>query len=504
MALSAEIISSLTEELSDNLTEGKIEKIQQPEPDLMLITVRRFGENHRLLIRCAGPNARIHLTEQIFENPASAPMFCMLLRKHLTGARIRGVRQPNGDRILLFDMESRNELGDRADLQLIVELTGRATNLILTDSDGRIVDCMRRVPPGEHTARALLPGLRYEYPPLPAGSLSGDGKAFSGTDSGTGTSGRDTAADLPDSGISAWLDARYAGREREELQRRRSQELVRTVRRTRDRQQRKLAAQSEELRRTENMETVRREAELLQANLYRVHRGDRVLECEDYYQEELPQIRIGLDPLKTPQQNLAARFREYRKLKGAQEHLTGLIADGERQLDYLNSVLDELLRAESERDLDEIRTELQETGLLRRTQGKRPGKKKQKPSEPLRYESRDGFEILVGRNNTQNDELTFRFASGNDWWFHAKGAPGSHVILKNKGVPVPDSAFEDAARLAAWYSKNRANGKVEIDYVQRKEVKKPAGSKPGFVVYYTNYSMVIDTDISKMTLVENH
>ncbi len=490
MALSAEIISSLTEELSDNLTEGKIEKIQQPEPDLMLITVRRFGENHRLLIRCAGPNARIHLTEQIFENPASAPMFCMLLRKHLTGARIRGVRQPNGDRILLFDMESRNELGDRADLQLIVELTGRATNLILTDSDGRIVDCMRRVPPGEHTARALLPGLRYEYPPLPAGSLSGDGKAFSGTDSGTGTSGRDTAADLPDSGISAWLDARYAGREREELQRRRSQELVRTVRRTRDRQQRKLAAQSEELRRTENMETVRREAELLQANLYRVHRGDRVLECEDYYQEELPQIRIGLDPLKTPQQNLAARFREYRKLKGAQEHLTGLIADGERQLDYLNSVLDELLRAESERDLDEIRTELQETGLLRRTQGKRPGKKKQKPSEPLRYESRDGFEILVGRNNTQNDELTFRTARRTDLWFHVKDLHGSHVILRCEGAAPSDEAVHCAAALAARHSQAGDGGRTAVDYTMVRNVKKPSGALPGRVIY-TDYQTVI-------------
>ena len=490
MALSAEIISSLTEELSDNLTEGKIEKIQQPEPDLMLITVRRFGENHRLLIRCAGPNARIHLTEQIFENPASAPMFCMLLRKHLTGARIRGVRQPNGDRILLFDMESRNELGDRADLQLIVELTGRATNLILTDSDGRIVDCMRRVPPGEHTARALLPGLRYEYPPLPAGSLSGDGKAFSGTDSGTGTSGRDTAADLPDSGISAWLDARYAGREREELQRRRSQELVRTVRRTRDRQQRKLAAQSEELRRTENMETVRREAELLQANLYRVHRGDRVLECEDYYQEELPQIRIGLDPLKTPQQNLAARFREYRKLKGAREHLTGLIADGERQLDYLNSVLDELLRAESERDLDEIRTELQETGLLRRTQGKRPGKKKQKPSEPLRYESRDGFEILVGRNNTQNDELTFRTARRTDLWFHVKDLHGSHVILRCEGAAPSDEAVHCAAALAARHSQAGDGGRTAVDYTMVRNVKKPSGALPGRVIY-TDYQTVI-------------
>ena len=490
MALSAGIISSLTEELSDNLTEGKIEKIQQPEPDLMLITVRRFGENHRLLIRCAGPNARIHLTDQNFENPASAPMFCMLLRKHLTGARIRGVRQPNGDRILLFDMESRNELGDRADLQLIVELTGRATNLILTDSDGRIVDCMRRVPPGEHTARALLPGLRYEYPPLPAGSLSGDGKAFSGTDSGTGTSGRDTAADLPDSGISAWLDARYAGREREELQRRRSQELVRTVRRTRDRQQRKLAAQSEELRRTENMETVRREAELLQANLYRVHRGDRVLECEDYYQEELPQIRIGLDPLKTPQQNLAARFREYRKLKGAREHLTGLIADGERQLDYLNSVLDELLRAESEWDLDEIRTELQETGLLRRTQGKRPGKKKQKPSEPLRYESRDGFEILVGRNNTQNDELTFRTARRTDLWFHVKDLHGSHVILRCEGAAPSDEAVHCAAALAARHSQAGDGGRTAVDYTMVRNVKKPSGALPGRVIY-TDYQTVI-------------
>lgn len=493
MALNAETVGRLAGELDRTLRDGRVEKIQQPEKDLLLLTVRASGENRKLLIRAGGPNARVHLTEQTFENPQEAPMFCMLLRKYLTGARLQGVTQPGGDRLMVFALEGRSELGDSTALQLVTELLGRAANVILVDGEGRILDCLRRLPPSEHGGRALLPGLRYELPPRPEGFREPvPVQTASQADS---LPPAVAEAESP----SAALDARYAAMEREELQRRRAQELVRAVRRLRDRQQRKLAAQREELRRSENMEEVRRSAELLQANLYRVHRGDRVLQCENYYEPDCPPVDIPLDPLKTPQQNLAAAFREYRKLKGAREHLTALTAEGEKQLDYLNSVLEELDRAETGLDLNEIRTELEKTGLLSSHRGNKSGRQKpgrkqklsaRRTGEPLRFETPDGMEVLVGRTNTQNDVLTTETARRTDYWFHVKNLHGSHVILRCEGLPPSEVALEAAAALAARYSQAAGSGKVAVDYCMVRDVKKPSGALPGKVIY-SNYRTVI-------------
>ena len=487
MALDTATVSALAEELSVRLTDGRIEKIQQPEKDLLLLTIRAEGENRKLLIRAAGPNARIHLTEQSFENPKEAPMFCMLLRKYLTGARIRSVEQPNGDRLIAFRLESRNELGDSAELGLITELMGRAANVVLVGADGRILDCLRRIPLSEHGTRALLPGLRYELPPIPEGfeqkNPAGDEKEA-------------RALKTPNTecrSISELLDSRYGAMERQELQRRRAQELVKSVRRTRDRQQRKLAAQAEELRRTERLEDIRRQAELLQANLYRVRRGDRVLECENYYEEDLPLVTIPLDPTRTPQENLNARFREYRKLKGAKEHLTQLITDGEKQLEYLNSVLDELSRAGSTRELDEIRSELETTGWLKAQRSRNPKKRSTaKTMAPMRFESPDGMEILVGRNNLQNDELTTRQARRTDYWFHVQQLHGSHVILCCEGLEPSPESIRAAAELAAYYSQARDSGRTAVDYTMVLNVKKPSGSLPGKVIYRNYRTMIVD------------
>ena len=487
MALDTATVSALTEELSARLTDGRIEKIQQPEKDLLLLTIRAEGENRKLLIRAAGPNARVHLTEQSFENPKEAPMFCMLLRKYLTGARIRSVEQPNGDRLIAFRLESRNELGDSAELGLITELMGRAANVVLVGADGRILDCLRRIPLSEHGTRALLPGLRYELPPIPEGfeqkNPAGDEKEA-------------RALKTPNTecrSISELLDSRYGAMERQELQRRRAQELVKSVRRTRDRQQRKLAAQAEELRRTERLEDIRRQAELLQANLYRVRRGDRVLECENYYEEDLPLVTIPLDPTRTPQENLNARFREYRKLKGAKEHLTQLITDGEKQLEYLNSVLDELSRAGSTRELDEIRSELETTGWLKAQRSRNPKKRSAaKTMAPMRFESPDGMEILVGRNNLQNDELTTRQARRTDYWFHVQQLHGSHVILCCEGLEPSPESIRAAAELAAYYSQARDSGRTAVDYTMVLNVKKPSGSLPGKVIYRNYRTMIVD------------
>ena len=454
MALDTVTVSALAEELSARLTDGRIEKIQQPEKDLLLLTIRAEGENRKLLIRAAGPNARVHLTEQSFENPKEAPMFCMLLRKYLTGARIRSVEQPNGDRLIAFRLESRNELGDSAELSLITELMGRAANVVLVGADGRIVDCLRRIPLSEHGTRALLPGLRYELPPIPEGfeqkNPAGDEKKARALKT-PNTECRSISELLktPNTerrSISELLDSRYGAMERQELQRRRAQELVKSVRRARDRQQRKLAAQAEELRRTERLEDTRRQAELLQANLYRVRRGDRVLECENYYEEDLPLVTIPLDPTRTPQENLNARFREYRKLKGAKEHLTQLITDGEKQLEYLNSVLDELSRAGS----------------------------------------------TIGRNNLQNDELTTRQARRTDYWFHVQQLHGSHVILCCEGLEPSPESIRAAAELAAYYSQARDSGRTAVDYTMVLNVKKPSGSLPGKVIYRNYRTVIVD------------
>lgn len=474
MALTAEILSRLREELEEKLVGGRVEKIQQPERDLLLLTIRTEGCNRRLLIRAAGQNARIHLTEMIYENPREAPMFCMLLRKHLGGARVLSVEQPEGDRILFFRLESRNELGDAAEMTLVVEMLGRAVNVILLDRDSRILDCLHRVSPSELGGRGLLPGLRYELPERPPAAQK-----------------RPVDPESAEGSVSEWLDAKYGKLEKEELQRRRAQELVKSVRRTRDRQQRKLAAQREELRQSEKMEEIRRQAELLQANLYRVRRGDRILECEDYYQDDVPQIRIALDPQKTPQQNLAQRFKEYRKAKGAREHLTVLIEDGEKQLDYLNSVLEELARTETEKDLEEIRVELLSTGYLKHSRQKKAGRTKMpKASEPLRFESPDGLEILVGRNNVQNDELTTRLARRTDYWLHVKDAHGSHVILRCEGGEPSEDAIRFAAELAARFSQAKDSGRVAVDYTMVRNVKKPSGALPGMVIYQ-NYKTIL-------------
>ena len=458
----------------------------------------------KLLIRASGPNARIHLTRRRYENPASPPMFCMLLRKHLIGGRIREVTQPNGDRMVSLALDSSNELGDSVKLKLITELTGRGANVILLDADERIMDCLRRIPPSENgSGRAMLPGLRYVYPQLPPGFFPGGAKESEQKEPAVE---RQTSDSSPTDRIqiSELLDERYGHLEQQELRRRHAQSLTKTVRRLRDRQQRKLAAQTEELRRTKNMELVRRQAELLQANLYRVRRGDRALTCEDYFEEDLPEVSIQLDPMKTPQENLAQKFREYRKVKGAKEHLTVLVSEGETLLDYLNSVLEELDRAGSESELQEIRRELETTNLIRGGKNPREGRqtsgknkssraqkrKTEKAAVPLSFRSPDGWEVLVGRNNTQNDELTTKLARRTDFWLHVKNLHGSHVILRCDGREPSEEALRFAANLAVRYSQAKDSGKAAVDYTMVRNVRKPSGALPGRVIY-TDYRTVL-------------
>ena len=560
MPLDAITVTALRRELWEKLKGAKIDKVQQPERDMLVLSLRGKTGNFRLLLAAGAGNARVHITRESMENPAEPPMFCMLLRKHLVGARIAALEQPDHERMLVFHLDTRDEMGDLSLKQLVVEMIGRSSNIILLGSDGRIMDCMRRMDFAGDSLRRLLPGMIYRLPPkqdktdffssdadlrrqlidradrtvppekwlldsfsglsplvcrelsyrcggsydtLPqqldalqdavaAGEftpwlISEDGKPRDFSFMPIRQYGETVKGESFES-FSQLLDAFYARRDRAERQRRRSHELSRSVKTLRDRLARKLAGQREELRRTEGREEIRKNAELITANMYRLKKGDRELLCEDYYEPDSPTVKIPLDALKTPQQNAAAMYKEYNKLKAAEEHLTVLIAQGEKQMDYLNSVLEELSRAETEKDVSDIRRELVETGYIKKQKGAKP--EKIKAQAPMRFVSDDGLEILIGRSNTQNDELTTKTARRTDYWLHTQKVHGSHVIIRCDGLEPPERSIEQAASLAAYYSQGRDGGKVPVDYTMVRFVRKPSGALPGMVIY-TDYKTIL-------------
>lgn len=553
-----------TREMNAILPGGRIDRITQPEKDTIVLLVRAGAANHRLLL-CASPNnARCHFTNLNFPNPLEPPMFCMLLRKHLTGARIVSISQPEHERILELEIDTHDELGFAARKKLVLELIGRSSNLILVGSDGRIIDCMRRMDFAGDAERSMMPGMFYRMPPkqnklsvfdaaederraliaqadrtapmdkwlLSAFSglspllcrelayrcggdherldscisalleslangetapymLTRGGAPFDYSCIAIGQYG--SAAETERFGsFSELLDNFYARRDRLERQRRRGSELTHYVKTLRDRTARKLAAQNEELSRADSREELKKQAELVTANIYRMKKGDRELRCEDYYEPDCPEIVIPLDVLKTPQQNAAAMYKEYNKLKTAKEHLTVLVAQGEAQLDYLNSVMSELQCAESEKDLADIRLELIASGYDRKAKAVK--KERLRPQQPLRFVTDDGLEVLVGRSNIQNDELTTKLARRTDYWLHTQKVHGSHVILRCDGLEPPQRSIEQAACIAAYYSQGRDSGKLPVDYTVVRFVRKPSGALPGKVIYTDYRTIIIESD----------
>ncbi|MBQ3482445.1 MAG: NFACT family protein [Oscillospiraceae bacterium] len=558
MPLDAVTLRGLTRELQNSAVGAKIDRVQQPEKDMLLLTLHTRDGSRKLLLSASASGARVHFTSQSFENPSEPPMFCMLLRKHLVGARIRSIEQPDMERLLLIRLAARDEMGDESEKTLAVEMIGRSANIILVGPDGRIIDCLRRMEYGGE-GRGMQPGMIYRLPPkqektpffgcpdeelsarielieqgaeldrellgrfsglsplicrelayrsrgdvellkenalalretVAAGDLHPalvcyDGAARDFSFMAINQYGPGTEIELF-SDFSALLDAFFARRDREESRKRRSRELLRSVKGARERLERKLAAQRKELADTAGREEIRRRAELITANIYRMRKGRSELVCENYFEEGSPEIRIELDPLKTPQQNAAALYREFARKKAAEEHLTVLIAVGEKQSEYLATVLDEIERAETERDLADIRRELAETGYLKKQRGGKA--ERSKPQAPLRFVSSDGLEILVGRSNIQNDELSFRLARRTDLWLHTQRIHGSHVILRTDGLAPPQRSLEEAASLAAYYSRGREAGKIPVDYTQVRHVKKPSGALPGAVIY-TDYATI--------------
>lgn len=576
MAFDGIAVSCLRKELADRLTGGRITKIVQSESDELLLTIKNNGAQYRLLLSASASLPLIYLTETNKPAPMTAPGFCMLLRKHLGGGRITAVTQPSLERILHFEIEHLDEMGDLCRKTLIAELMGKHSNLIFCKEDGTILDSIKHVSLAVSSVREVLPGRSYFIPhtqdkldPLttePEAMVTAIcrkpvtlGKAIYTTLTGFSPvmaeelccrssldAGRPAAAlgdteqtmlahqllrlmesiregsfaptiyykgkepiefsalpltlyeDLEQTrsdSMSGILEQYYATKNTLTRIHQKSADLRRIVQTALDRSRKKYDLQSRQLADTKKREKYKIWGELIHTYGYGVPEGARSMEALNYYTNET--ITIPLDPTLSAQENAKKYFDKYGKLKRTFEAVTGLLQETGDEVTHLESVQTALDMALTEEDLVQIKEELIEAGYIRRKGG---GKKVRITSKPYHYRSSDGFDIYVGKNNLQNEELTFQFASGNDWWFHAKGVPGSHVIVKTEGKELPDRTFEEAGRLAAWYSKNRGGDKVEIDYVQKKHVKKPGGSKPGFVVYYTNYSLVIDSDISGLEI----
>ena len=577
MPLDALCLSGLVAELKTALEGAKIDKVYQPGREEVVMALRTPGGNVRLLLSANPSHPRPQLTQLSFENPDKPPMFCMLLRKHLTGARVLDITQPHLERVVDFRLEALDELGDRVERRLVLEAVGRRANLILLDGEGRIVDCLRRVE-GDLTAqRQVLPGLFYRLPPAqekedPA-ALNREGwlramsqapgevraerwllDGFGGwsplvcrelacraggrvdvTMGELGLDGRERLTqaildlfDLVDEGrwsptllslqgtpkdftflpveqygdameqtafptFSQLLDRFYERRESLERVKQKGQDLIRSVTNARDRVARKIGNQSRELEATRDRERLRELGDIITSNLHAMEKGMSRLRAVDFYDPEGKEVDVRLDPLLTPQQNAAKYYKEYNKAKTAEEMLTIQLEKGARELEYLNSVLENITLAEGERDLQEIRQELTQTGYLRR-QAKAAARERRVTSKPMEFRSSSGLRISVGKNNLQNDQLTCKQAFKSDIWLHTQKIHGSHVILWTEGGQPDLQSLEEAAVLAAWYSQGRDSGKVAVDYTPVKYVKKPAGARPGMVVYTTYQTAWVTPD----------
>ena len=573
MAFDGITIACMAHELQEKLTGGRISKIAQPEADELLLTVKSREGNFRLLLSASAGLPLVYLTGANKPGPMTAPNFCMLLRKHISGGRILSVTQPSLERILRFEIEHLDELGDLCRKYLVVEIMGKHSNIIFCSDTDQIIDSIKHVSAQMSSVREVLPGRAYFIPDTqekadPLGiteenftalihkkaaklskalytSLTGLSPVAAEEICAQASLDSDRAANSYEqaelihlyrtftrflapvrsgayepviyydgktpvefsclpltvyehcrketfSSVSGLLERYYAEKNTLTRIRQKSTDLRRIVQTALERNIKKYDLQAKQLKDTEKREKYRIYGELINTYGYGVEQGSKSFEALNYYTGEM--VTIPLDPQIPVQENAKKYFDKYGKLKRTCEAVTKLLEETGSEVEHLRSVQTALDIALQEEDLVQIKEELMQSGYIRK---RNPGSKRPKiTSKPFHYISSDGYHMYVGKNNLQNEELTFQTARGNDWWFHAKGASGSHVIVQTNGDELPDSTFEEAARLAAYYSSNRGADKVEIDYVEKKHVKKPNGSRPGFVVYYTNYSMMIDSDIS--------
>ncbi len=570
MGIDGIFLYHLKNEISETLKGTRIDKIHQPSKEELVILLRSAGLSKRLLISIRPSAPRIHFTETQYENPAEPPMFCMLMRKHLGGARFSHIENTGFERVVTLVFTCLNEMGDTVSFKLVTELIGKQTNLILVADDGKIVDSLRRSDI-ESGTRLIQPGAIYHYPekqeksnamlvdsatlveavcevreplykailsavdgvsPLvareiavlsgldtdePANELTKESKQklclafqrfktyfegavptalvdksgipfeFSYIDiSQYGSS----ATSLQFGSLSELLEKVFAERDRKERIKSFASDLVRLLSNLRTRAEKKINVRKKEKSVCANSEQYRIFGELLKSYPGGDARGLPYAEVMNYYDPEFKTIKIPLDTSLSVMQNAQRYFKEYKKCCNAAAVLDGLIKQSEEELEYIESVIDELSRAESVADLKEIRNELVAAGYVRATGNERK-KAMTQNSKPIEVVSPDGFRVLIGRNNRQNDELTLKIADKNDVWFHTKNIPGSHVVVVSEGKELPESTVLFAATMAALHSKAAESSSVPVDYTPVKYVKKPAGAKPGMVIYKTNRTVYV-------------
>lgn len=574
MAFDGIVISNVVRDMKENLIDGRIYKIYQPEKDELNLVIKNNRENYRLLMSADASLPLIYMQQSSKENPMTAPNFCMLLRKHISNGRIVDVYQPGFERIVVVVIEHLDELGDLRRKKLIIEIMGKHSNIIFATEDDMIIDSIKHISHMVSSVREVLPGRQYEFPPaggkispfeisqdelasrirntpsnaikaiyqnitgfspvaaaelcyragidgnMPTDSLTDDDvnrlcgefeKAVTDIREGRYTPQiimdgytpvefssmdltmyNDKQVETRDN-ISQVLDEYFYRKSAVTRMRQKSADLRKIVSNAIERTAKKYDLQLKQLKDTESRDKYRVYGELINTYGYNIEQGADSFEALNYYTNEM--IKIPLDKTISVMDNSKRYFAKYNKLKRTYEALTELTATTKSELDHLQSVQAFLDMAIDESSLSQVKDELVSCGYIKGRYGRKGDRKKPK-TKPLHYVSKDGFHMYVGKNNIQNDELTFKLANGGDMWFHAKKMPGSHVIVRLEGAgELPDSTYEEAARLAAYYSSGRTAPKVEVDYTERKNIKKPAGAKPGFVIYHTNYSMIAEPNI---------
>lgn len=564
MALDAVAIRALVNELQV-LVGGRIDKIHQPERDEIAIHVRTFEERYKLVVSASSAHPRIHLTQTSKKNPAVAPMFCMLLRKHIGSGKIVAVTQEGFERVVRISVESYDELGDLMTKHLIVEIMGRYSNVILVSQDNRIIDSVKHIDESVSSVREILPGGIYEAPPiqekknltefdndtqldfsrphkaekalissvggispltarelvysvfqttdinsqevntnraaaLKLAVLSLSERVKNGnfspcliTDNNTGRIIEFSAIDIQQyenlakaehyESMNELVDAFYYKRDMHERMRQKSADLVKILNNSRERAAKKMLILERTLKDAENLDTYKIYGDLITANIYRMSEGMKEIELENFYESDCKSVKIALDPSIGPSQNAQKYYKKYSKAKTALTEAAKQLEASRADLEYIESTLAMVENCEEVTDINAIRTELIEQGYIARRQQNR-NKRNKEASKPMHFVSSDGFDIYVGRNNTQNDYLTLKFANSADLWFHTKDIHGSHTIIKlGLDKDVPHSTIYEAAQLAAYYSKARESSQVPVDYTVIKNVKKPNGAKPGMVIY---------------------
>lgn len=572
MALDGIFLTKVKNELNDKAVGLRVDRVNQPTNDEIILNLRGKSKNCKLLFCVRADSPRVHLTNQSIDNPPVPPMFCMLLRKYLTGAVIKQFRQIECDRILFVDFDATNEIGDRIEVSLCIEIMSKYSNLILI-KDGKVLDSVKRVDITTSSVRQILPGLTYTLPPkqdklaLTGHStdeilkkiFSYEQKSLSGAIMASlqgvspivarELSYKSALDDVPVFQLNAFskeklkseiekiksdiskydetymlikdnkkpfdishiqvgqyadeikckkyespselLDDFYFERDRINRINHRAGELIKQLNKLIERTSRKIQLQKEELERCADKDTLKLYGELIVANLYRLSKGASYYEVENYY-DNCNIIKIPCNPALSPAENQKKYYKEYRKAQTAEKLLAELIVKGEQEIEYLESVLDEISRADTDSEISLIRLELSQAGYIKNTKSKKQKPPKELP--PYEFVTTDGFRVLVGRNNIQNDKLSLKTARKTDMWLHTQKIPGSHVIICSDNRPISDLAIEQAAVIAATYSKGKDSSLVPVDYTPVKQLKKPVGSKAGMVIYHEYYTIIVNPD----------